>query len=76
MGCVDVRADVAGAYDAEMQERLGESIWSACTSWYTDGGRITTNWPGLVAEYEQRLARVDFDELVEVAVPATAGGAL
>ncbi|AXV09413.1 Cyclohexanone monooxygenase [Euzebya pacifica] len=76
VGCVDVRADVAGAYDAEMQERLGESIWSACTSWYTDGGRITTNWPGLVAEYERRLARVDFDELVDVAVPATAGGAL
>ena len=34
------------AYDREMQERLGDSVWSGCDSWYTDGGRITTNWPG------------------------------
>jgi cation diffusion facilitator CzcD-associated flavoprotein CzcO len=55
-----VRADRAAAYDEEMQHRLGDSVWSSCTSWYREpGGRITTNWPGTVAEYQRRTA--DFD---------------
>ena len=35
----------------------------AATRWYVDGGRITTNWPGLVTEYQQRTATVDWSEL-------------
>ena len=35
----------------------------AATRWYRDGGRITTNWPGLVAEYQRRTATVDWSEL-------------
>ena len=54
------------AFDAEMQSRLSSSVWAGCTSWYTDGPRITTNWPGLVAEYQRRTARVDWSELEEV----------
>ncbi|GAB3764197.1 cation diffusion facilitator CzcD-associated flavoprotein CzcO [Nocardioides ginsengisegetis] len=50
-------------FDAEMQHRLATSAWSSCQSWYVDGGRITTNWPGLVAEYERRTAEVDWDDL-------------
>jgi hypothetical protein len=43
-----------------MQRRLGESVWSSCTSWYRDpSGRITTNWPGTVREYQQRTLRLD-----------------
>lgn len=61
-----VRASAADAFDAEMQQRLSVSAWAGCDSWYTDGGRITTNWPGLVAEYQRRLGRVDFAELEEV----------
>ena len=60
---VEVRADVARDFDAEMQSRLGDSAWAGCDSWYVDGGRITTNWPGRVAEYQQRTAEVDWDEL-------------
>lgn len=60
------RAEVWEAFDAEMQSRLGESVWAGCTSWYTDGPRITTNWPGLVAEYQRRTATVDWSELEEV----------
>ena len=41
-------------------------IWSRCDSWYRDGGRITTNWPGQVAEYQRRLATVDWADLEEV----------
>ena len=59
----EVRPEVSDAYDREMQPRLGDSVWSGCDSWYKDGGRITTNWPGLVAEYQSRLREVDWDDL-------------
>ena len=58
-----VRHEVWDAYDEEMQARLGSGIWSHCDSWYRDGDRITTNWPGQVAEYQRRLATVDWSEL-------------
>jgi cation diffusion facilitator CzcD-associated flavoprotein CzcO len=67
-----VRREVAEAYDREMQSRLAASAWSGCTSWYVDGPRITTNWPGLVAEYQRRTAAVDWDELEEVGAQPTA----
>jgi cation diffusion facilitator CzcD-associated flavoprotein CzcO len=60
----EVRREVADAYDREMQERLRDSVWAGCDSWYQDGGRITTNWPGLVGEYLDRLAQVDWSALV------------
>jgi cation diffusion facilitator CzcD-associated flavoprotein CzcO len=60
---VAVRPDVAEAYDVEMQSRLATSAWAGCDSWYVDGERITTNWPGLVAEYQRRTATVDWAEL-------------
>lgn len=63
---VGVRREAWESYDAEMQRRLGNGIWAGCDSWYRDGGRITTNWPGLVAEYRRRTARVDWSELEEV----------
>ncbi|KQW52621.1 4-hydroxyacetophenone monooxygenase [Nocardioides sp. Root1257] len=63
---VAVRREVWDAYDDEMQSRLGSGIWSRCDSWYRDGRRITTNWPGQVAEYQRRLASVDWSELEEV----------
>lgn len=61
-----VRPDRYDAYDREMQERLGRSAFAGCDSWYVDGRRITTNWPGLVAEYRARLATVDWTDLEEV----------
>ena len=45
-------------------ERLGDSVWAGCDNWYRDGGRITTNWPGLVGEYKDRLASVAWADLV------------
>ncbi|MGB0102305.1 MAG: NAD(P)/FAD-dependent oxidoreductase [Nocardioides sp.] len=61
-----VRGDVWERYDEEMQGRLGNGIWSGCDSWYRDGRRITTNWPGTVGEYRRRLAVVDWSELEDV----------
>ncbi|MDO9457415.1 NAD(P)/FAD-dependent oxidoreductase [Nocardioides sp.] len=60
---VEVRPEVAEAYDREMQSRLRDSAWNGCDSWYVDGPRITTNWPGKVAEYQERTAEVDWREL-------------
>lgn len=57
---VEVRAEVAAAFDAEMQRRLAASVWVGCDSWYrTDGGRVVTNWPGMADEYAARTARLD-----------------
>jgi cation diffusion facilitator CzcD-associated flavoprotein CzcO len=64
---VAVRREVADAYDDEMQGRLSTSVWAGCDSWYHDGTRITTNWPGRVTEYRQRTAAVDWSELEEIA---------
>ncbi len=57
---LDVRPEVAAAYDAEMQTRLADSVWVGCDSWYrTPGGRVVTNWPGSASEYRRRTARLD-----------------
>ncbi|MFC7615710.1 flavin-containing monooxygenase [Actinokineospora soli] len=53
---VEVREEVADAFDAEMRDRLARSVWATCDNWYRqDDGRITTNWPGLVWEYLRRV---------------------
>ncbi|MEA5364578.1 NAD(P)/FAD-dependent oxidoreductase [Amycolatopsis sp., V23-08] len=57
---LDVLPEVEARYDDEVQARLGHSVWSACTSWYRQAdGRVTTNWPGLVTEYDRRTRRLD-----------------
>ncbi len=62
---VAVRPEAEQAYDEEIQARLADSVWAGCSSWYReDGGRITTNWPGTVAEYKQRCAELDLDAFV------------
>ncbi|MFN0283062.1 MAG: flavin-containing monooxygenase [Kineosporiaceae bacterium] len=55
----EVRADVEDAYDREIQARLADSVWTACSSWYrTPSGRVVTNWPGSAGEYRRRTARL------------------
>ncbi|WP_433716255.1 flavin-containing monooxygenase [Nocardia sp. CA-084685] len=57
---LDVRADVERHYDTEMQRRLASTVWACCASWYrSETGRISTNWPGLVSEYDRRTRRVE-----------------
>ena len=57
---LDVRREVAGHFDDEMQERGRGTVWAGCSSWYRGpGGRVVTNWPGLVQEYVDRTARLD-----------------
>ena len=60
---VDVRPDVEERYDNEVQQRLAKSVWTRCASWYRqDDGRVSTNWPGLVSEYDRRTRKLDLTE--------------
>ena len=55
-----VRPEAEQRYDDEIQGRLSDSVWASCHNWYhQDGGRISTNWPGLVAEYQRRCDHLD-----------------
>ncbi|MDX3659200.1 NAD(P)/FAD-dependent oxidoreductase [Streptomyces sp. ID05-26A] len=61
---LEVRPEVAAAFDTEMTRRLSRGVWSTCSSWYrTADGSITTNWPGTTWEYlrRARLRQADFD---------------
>lgn len=66
----EVRRDVAQAYDSGVQSRLERGVWTTCDSWYrAESGRVTTNWPGLVHEYQRRTrfaALGDYHEVLPV----------
>jgi cation diffusion facilitator CzcD-associated flavoprotein CzcO len=66
-GSIAVRRESEERFDDEVQRRLADSVWGGCSSWYRDeGGRVTTNWPGMVAEYKARTARVDLADFAVV----------
>ncbi|OAR22116.1 hypothetical protein A8W25_29740 [Streptomyces sp. ERV7] len=57
---LEVRPEVAEAFDAEMTRRTRRSVWATCTSWYRhSSGRVTNNWPGQTVEYRRRTARLN-----------------
>jgi cation diffusion facilitator CzcD-associated flavoprotein CzcO len=57
---IAVRPEAEQRYDEEMQSRLADSVWVSCVNWYHEnGGRISTNWPGQVKEYQDRCADLD-----------------
>lgn len=62
-GVVEVRPEVAAASDRELQGRFQGTAWTRCDSWYRDeSGRIVTNWPGFMREYQERTAVFDPSE--------------
>ena len=59
-GEVEVREEVAARSDHDLQQRFQGTAWTACHSWYRDQtGRIVTNWPGYMREYQERTRRFD-----------------
>jgi hypothetical protein len=43
-----------------VQRRFRGTAWLACDSWYRDAsGRIVTNWPGYMGEYEKATRALD-----------------
>ncbi len=68
---IEVRADVEAASNTETQARFAGTAWLDCNSWYRDQqGRIVTNWPGYMREYEQRASVLDPSEYTFVPQPA------
>jgi cation diffusion facilitator CzcD-associated flavoprotein CzcO len=67
---LDVRRDVAEAFDAWVQERVGHTVFAGgCRSWYlTESGRNTQNWPASTLTFRRRLRRLRLDDFE--AVPA------
>lgn len=73
---LDVRHDVAKAYDATLQQRLNRSVWTLCSSWYRNhNGRITNNWPGGTATYRLATRVFHTDDYRVVPVSSTVGHA-
>jgi len=62
-GVVQVRPEVAAASDRDLQRRFQGTAWTRCDSWYRDeSGRIVTNWPGYMREYQERTRTFDPSE--------------
>ncbi len=67
---IEVRSAVEAASDRELQARFAGTAWLACDSWYRDRtGRIVTNWPGYMREYEERLRTLDPNEYELIPAP-------
>lgn len=65
-GWVDVRPEVADAFDHWVQERTRRTVFAGgCTSWYlTPDGRNTQNWPASTLTFRRRLRRFRPSEFV------------
>jgi cation diffusion facilitator CzcD-associated flavoprotein CzcO len=74
---IEVRAEVQGRYNAELERRLEGTVWNTgCASWYLDRtGRNSTAWPDWTWRFRRRVARLDpaeyrLDAPVREPVPA------
>ncbi len=68
---IEVRADVEAISDRETQAGFAGTAWLDCNSWYRDEhGRIVTNWPRYMRDYERRTRVLDPDEYEFVPKPA------
>ena len=60
---IEVRAQAARDWDADLQQRLRRSIWQrgGCSSWYQhrSSGRIPTLWPRFTFSFRWLLRRFD-----------------
>ena len=70
---LDVRRDVAEAFDAWVQERVGHTVFAGgCRSWYlTESGRNTQNWPASTLTFRRRLRRLRLEDFEPALVPAS-----
>jgi hypothetical protein len=60
-GSIDVREDVHERFNAEVQQRLARTVFTAgCPGWYTtDAGKVTTVWPGSHVSYARAVRTFD-----------------
>jgi hypothetical protein len=70
---ITVRSEVEAVFDRETQARFVGTAWTQCNSWYRDAtGRVVTNWPGYMREYEQQARKLDPSEYELVPAPEPA----
>jgi cation diffusion facilitator CzcD-associated flavoprotein CzcO len=64
VAAVDVRPEVAAAYEEELRAALAETVWAAgCHSYFTDAsGRVVTQLPWTSAWYAERTATFAVDD--------------
>jgi cation diffusion facilitator CzcD-associated flavoprotein CzcO len=49
---IEVDAQRYGDYNVGIQQRLTNTVWNGCRSWYVDAnGHNSTNWPGFTVSY-------------------------
>jgi len=61
-GSIEIRAGVQAEYNTKLQADLAKvEVWQAsCSNYYrTESGRIVTQWPHTMAEYQKRCEAVD-----------------
>jgi hypothetical protein len=61
---VEPKREVQAAYNAELQRRLGRTVWSTggCASWYLDAaGHNRTLWPGFTWQFRLMTRRFDVE---------------
>lgn len=60
-GFVDVRPEVHGAFNQELQTRLAKTVFTTgCPGWYTTAaGKVTQVWAGSHVEYGRRTRHFD-----------------
>ena len=57
---IDVLPEVEAAGNVEVQSRFAGTAWTECDSWYrAPDGRVVTNWPGFMREYEAQTRTLD-----------------
>jgi cation diffusion facilitator CzcD-associated flavoprotein CzcO len=53
---IEVRAEAQATCNAALQQRLGDSVWAQCRSWYRmEDGKVIAIFPGFVREYEEAV---------------------
>jgi cation diffusion facilitator CzcD-associated flavoprotein CzcO len=69
---LDLRPEVQRWSGELVQDRLRDSIWVSCDSWYRqDGeGRVVNNWPGFMSEYRGLTREFDAAQYEEVSAAA------
>jgi len=58
---IDVKPEVQEKFNREIQEKLGETVWSkgGCVSWYMNSsGKNTSLWPGFTFEFRKRTRKI------------------
>jgi cation diffusion facilitator CzcD-associated flavoprotein CzcO len=60
---LDIKPSVLQTFNAGLQSRLGDSVWSGCRSWYrAANGKNIAIWPGFTREYVRAVQAQSFED--------------